>query len=101
MFISPTVNNYLDEYMAHVILVILFPALSRQEEGAEGRDGTYVAREFATHIIGEVIGEVFGESMDEAVERVVGDLLGVEVEESEDPLIIGGLGRGLGRALGK
>ena len=81
--------------------MFLFPALSRQEEGAEGRDGTYVAREFATHIIGEIIGEVVGESVDEAVERVVGELLGVEVEESEDPLIVGGLGKGLGRALGK
>ena len=82
--------------------MFLSPALSRQEEGAEGRDGvTYVAREFATHIIGEIIGEVVGESVDEAVERVVGELLGVEVEESEDPLRIGGLGKGLGRALGK
>ena len=75
--------------------MFLFPGLSRQEEGAEGHDGTYVAREFATHIIGEVIGELFGESMDEAVERVVGELLGVEVEEKEDPLRIGGLGAGL------
>ena len=81
--------------------MFLFPALSRQEEGAEGRDGTYVAREFATHIIGEIVGEVVGENIDEAVERVVGELLGVEVEESEDPLIIGGLGKGLGSALGK
>ena len=46
-------------------------------------------------------GEIVGESTDEAVERVVGKLLGVEVEESEDPLILRGLGRGLGRALGK
>ena len=81
--------------------MFLFPALSRQEEEAEGRDGTYVAREFATHILGEIIGEIVGESTDEAVERVVGELLGVEVEESEDPLRIGGLGKGLGRALGK
>ena len=81
--------------------MFLFPALSKQEEGTEGRDGTYVAREFATHIIGEVIGEVVGESADEAVESVVGELLGVEVEENKDPLIVGGLGKGLGRALGK
>ena len=41
--------------------------------------------------------------MDETVEDALGTILGVEEEEEEgdDPLIIEGIGKGIGRALGK
>ena len=40
--------------------------------------------------------------MDETVEDALGTILGVEEEEEEgDPLIVEGVGKGIGRALGK
>ena len=41
--------------------------------------------------------------MDETVEAALGTILGVEeeVEEEGDPLIVEGVGKGIGRALGK
>ena len=43
-----------------------------------------------------------GENIDETVEDALGTILGVEEEEEgDDPLIIEGIGKGIGRALGK
>ena len=39
--------------------------------------------------------------MDETVEAALGTILGVEEEEVGDPLIVEGVGKGIGRALGK
>ena len=50
----------------------------------------------AVHITGEIIGELLGEQVDEIVTKNLSDILGIEHEESKDPLIIKALVRSIG-----
>merc|ERR1711893_51563 len=45
------------------------------------------ALELGIHLTGELVGELVGEQLDEVVERSLSELLGIEHEEGEDPLI--------------
>merc|ERR1711879_580206 len=94
--------------IASLVCVMNAFKLERHSEEAASRSRrsplvlTGDPRNLVVHLAGEIIGEVVGENVDETVEDALGTILGVEEEEEgDDPLIIEGIGKGIGRALGK
>merc|ERR1711860_32264 len=78
-----------------ICIINASPLKKRQAEESNNR-----ALEFGVHLTGEIVGELVGEQLDEVVVRTLSEILGIEHEESKDPLIHP-FTRALGKTLGK